>query len=111
MGQSKKQRMETLDPQGFTHISRMILKPSQAQEEPQTKPPYVYLLMCDGKPVGVYVDESTAEYEMHLCKQGDEAESMFDNLITGESSETQHTTSTHTYETVRMTLTTHRLDY
>lgn len=37
-------------------------------------PPYVYLMTCDGKPIAVYVDEATAEYEMHLCIQGDEAE-------------------------------------
>lgn len=37
-------------------------------------PPCVYLLTCDGVPVAVYVDEATAEYEMHLCIQGDEAE-------------------------------------
>lgn len=111
MGQSKKQRMEMLDPQGFAHISQMILKPSEAQEEPKTVTPHVYLLMCDGKPVGVYVDESTADYEMHLCKQGDEAESMFDNLLTGESDEAATPTTTHTYEIIRMALTTHRLDY
>ena len=37
-------------------------------------PPTVYLMMCEGKPVGVYVDKHVAEYEMHLCIQGDEHE-------------------------------------
>lgn len=37
-------------------------------------PPVVYVMTCEGKPVGVYVDQATADFEMHLCIQGDEAE-------------------------------------
>ena len=37
-------------------------------------PPVVYVLTCEGKPVGVYVDQATADFEMHLCIQGDEHE-------------------------------------
>ena len=58
-------------------------------------PPCVYVMTCDGKPVGVYVDEATAEYEMHLCIQGDEADM-------GISSE---------YNITRMTLITNHIDY
>jgi hypothetical protein len=33
--------------------------------------PKVHVLTCNERPVGVYVDRMTAEYEMHLCIQGD----------------------------------------
>lgn len=36
--------------------------------------PAVFVMVCDEKPVGVYVDKQTAEYEMHLCIQGDSEE-------------------------------------
>ena len=35
------------------------------------KAPTVIVMMCDEKPVGVYVDKQTADFEMHLCIQGD----------------------------------------
>ena len=41
---------------------------------PQIKPPQVYVMTCNGKPVAAYVDKQTAEYEAHLCAQGDEVE-------------------------------------
>lgn len=41
---------------------------------PQIKPPQVYIMTCNGKPVAAYVDKQTAEFEMHLCIQGDEYE-------------------------------------
>jgi hypothetical protein len=56
--------------------------------------PTVYLLLRDGDPIAVYVDCNTADYEMHLCQQGDEVES----------------TTLHTYKVTPMALTTHRLD-
>ena len=37
-------------------------------------PPVVYVMTCEGKPVGVYVDQATADFEMHLCIQGDQHE-------------------------------------
>lgn len=58
-------------------------------------PPCVYVMTCDGKPVGVYVDRTTAEYEMHLCKQGDEAEM---GIVSD-------------YEIKTMTLITHHIDF
>jgi len=32
----------------------------------------VYVLMCDGEPVNVYMSQDTAEYEKHLCSAHDE---------------------------------------
>lgn len=39
--------------------------------DPAPVQPTVFVMVCDGAPVGVYVDKQTAEYEMHLCIQGD----------------------------------------
>jgi hypothetical protein len=39
--------------------------------EPAPVQPVVFVMVCDEVPVGVYVDKQTAEYEMHLCIQGD----------------------------------------
>jgi len=50
--------------------------------------------MCNGKPVDTYVDRMTAEYEMHLCIQGDAQE-------LGQS---------NSYEIVTLPLQTHRMD-
>jgi len=60
MGQAKKQWQE---------LEQVLLSPPV---QPSVKPPAVHILTCMGRPVGVYVDKSTAEYEMHLCKQADE---------------------------------------
>lgn len=57
-------------------------------------PPVVYVMTCEGKPVGVYVDQATADFEMHLCIQGDEAELGIKN----------------NYEIKPMTLVTHSLN-
>ena len=57
------------------------------------KAPTVVVMMCDEKPVGVYVDNQTADFEMHLCIQGDYHEM-------GVVSK---------YELVEIPLTTHRL--
>jgi hypothetical protein len=66
---------------------------SGALPDPLTKTPKVYVVMCDEKPVGVYVDRQTADYEMHLCIQGDYIEM-------GVVSK---------YELLELPLTTHRL--
>ena len=60
---------------------------------PALKVPTVVVMMCDEKPVGVYVDKQTADFEMHLCIQGDYHEM-------GVVSK---------YELVEMPLTTHRM--
>jgi hypothetical protein len=39
--------------------------------DPVAVQPTVFVMVCDEVPVGVYVDKQTAEYEMHLCIQGD----------------------------------------
>ena len=36
------------------------------------QPQVVYLLLCNASPIGAYIHRSTAEYEMHICIQGDE---------------------------------------
>ena len=79
MGQMKRLWMEMLDAEGV--------------EQPRTTPT-VHGLMCNGKPIHTYVDLQTAEYEMHLCIQGDEQELG------------QH----NSYEILTLQLTTHRLD-
>jgi len=58
--------------------------------------PKVHVLTCNERPVGVYVDRMTAEYEMHLCIQGDEQELG------------RHTR--HLYEIITTNLQTHRMD-
>jgi hypothetical protein len=44
-----------------------------AQPEPQPEPQgrKMYLLLCSGKPLALYDHRDTADYEMHICKQGD----------------------------------------
>ena len=34
----------------------------------------VHVMLCNGEPIAVYADPDTADYEMRLCIQGDEAE-------------------------------------
>ena len=58
--------------------------------------PKVHIVLCEGQIVGVYVDRMTAEYEMHLCIQGDEQELG------------RHTR--HLYEIITTNLQTHRMD-
>jgi hypothetical protein len=31
----------------------------------------MFLLLCNGKPLALYDHRDTAEYEMHICLQGD----------------------------------------
>ena len=43
-----------------------IHKPQEPQE-----PVKMFLLLCNGKPLALYDHRDTAEYEMHICIQGD----------------------------------------
>ena len=79
MGQMKRYWEEMLDNDGI---------------DIPTKTPTVHVIMCNGKPVHTYVDLQTAEYEMHLCIQGDEQE-------LGQS---------NSYDIVTLELSTHRID-
>ena len=41
----------------------------EQQQEPTVRS--MYLLLCNGKPLALYDHRDTAEYEMHICIQGD----------------------------------------
>lgn len=43
----------------------------QQQEEQQPMSRSMFLLLCNGKPLALYDHRDTAEYEMHICIQGD----------------------------------------
>ena len=43
----------------------------QQQEEQQKTERKMFLLLCNGKPLALYDHRDTAEYEMHICIQGD----------------------------------------
>lgn len=75
---------------------KQLLIESTAEDKAilDTIKPKVHVLTCNGKAVHAYVDLQTAEYEMHLCIQGDEQELG------------QH----NSYEILTLQLTTHRLD-
>lgn len=75
---------------------KQLLIESTAEDKAilDTIKPKVHVLMCNGKPVHTYVDLQTAEYEMHLCIQGDEQE-------LGQS---------NSYDIVTLELSTHRID-
>jgi hypothetical protein len=49
-------------------------------------PQSVYILLCNTSPVGAYIHRSTAEYEMHICIQGDDYD-----LATGKTWINDHT--------------------
>jgi len=51
-------------------------------------PQSVFLLLCNTSPVGAYIHRSTAEYEMHICIQGDDYD-----LATGKTWINDHTYS------------------
>jgi hypothetical protein len=72
----------------------LIDSTEQDRQVLETIRPKVHILMCNGKPVDSYVDRMTAEYEMHLCIQGDAQE-------LGQS---------NSYEIVTLSLQTHRID-
>jgi hypothetical protein len=40
----------------------------------QASPYEVHILLCNNRIIGVYANKTTAEYEMHLCIQGDSHE-------------------------------------
>ncbi len=42
--------------------------PKQQTEQAERK---MFLLLCNGKPLALYDHRDTAEYEMHICLQGD----------------------------------------
>ena len=44
-------------------------EPARQQQEPTVRS--MYLLLCNGKPLALYDHRDTAEYEMHICIQGD----------------------------------------
>lgn len=84
----------------MSHMKRFLesleeFDPELAEDQPNPYPaPEVYLLVCNDVPVGVYVDSTTADYEMHLCIQGDEYE----------------LGQTNKYQIKPLPLVTHRLD-
>jgi hypothetical protein len=43
---------------------------SQAVEQPEVVRK-MFLLLCNGQPLALYDHRDTAEYEMHICIQGD----------------------------------------
>lgn len=50
----------------------MDYTPPKAQHESQeTASRKMFLLLCNGKPLALYDHRDTAEYEMHICIQGD----------------------------------------
>jgi len=53
----------------------------------------MFLLFCNGKPLALYDHRDTAEYEMHICIQGD-----------------MHEGVSNTYRIKTMGVVTHRLD-
>jgi len=52
------------------------------------QPQVVYILYCNNRAVGAYIHRSTAEYEMHICIQGDDYD-----LATGKTWINDHTYS------------------
>ena len=75
---------------------KQLLIDSTAEDKAilDTIKPKVHVLMCNGKPVHTYVDRQTAEYEMHLCIQGDE----------------QELGQINSYSIITLELSTHRID-
>jgi hypothetical protein len=75
---------------------KQLLIESTAEDKAilDTIKPKVHVLMCNGKPVHTYVDWQTAEYEMHLCIQGDE----------------QELGQINSYSIITLELSTHRID-
>ena len=75
---------------------KQLLIESTAEDKAilDTIKPKVHVLTCNGKAVHAYVDLQTAEYEMHLCIQGDE----------------QELGQINSYSIITLELSTHRLD-
>lgn len=55
------------------HTNR--LQPHIPTNQTHPLPRRVYILLQNSYPMGVYTDAETANYEMHVCIQGDEYES------------------------------------
>ena len=51
------------------------LQPHVPANQTHPLPRRVYILLQNSYPMGVYTDAETANYEMHVCIQGDEYES------------------------------------
>ena len=47
------------------------LHDQQQEEQQETVSRSMFLLLCNGKPLALYDHRDTAEYEMHICIQGD----------------------------------------
>jgi hypothetical protein len=43
----------------------------EPQQEQQETSRSMFLLLCNGKPLALYDHRDTADYEMHICIQGD----------------------------------------
>jgi hypothetical protein len=52
------------------HYAPLDFEPARQQQQEQA-PRSMYLLLCNGKPLALYDHRDTAEYEMHICLQGD----------------------------------------
>lgn len=52
----------------YTELSGQHDRQSVEQPEVVRK---MFLLLCNGKPLALYDHRDTAEYEMHICIQGD----------------------------------------
>jgi hypothetical protein len=47
------------------------LHDQQQEEQQKILSRSMFLLLCNGKPLALYDHRDTAEYEMHICIQGD----------------------------------------
>ena len=50
------------------HYAPLGFVPEQEQQETGRS---MFLLLCNGKPLALYDHRDTADYEMHICIQGD----------------------------------------
>lgn len=41
---------------------------------PSDAPSVVWVMTCDGRPVGSYISEDTAMFDMHMCREADSME-------------------------------------
>ena len=52
----------------YTELSGKAERYTEEQPEVVRK---MFLLLCNGQPLALYDHRDTAEYEMHICMQGD----------------------------------------
>lgn len=52
------------------YYTAQSVQPNSADLEDQAERK-MFLLLCNGKPLALYDHRGTAEYEMHICIQGD----------------------------------------